>query len=55
MQYLIKAFSWQLNTAINIVKIKIYLWWKTYGRDMRGVVDLPVQTYHCHVVSVRLE
>ena len=53
MQYLIKAFTLQLKNVIT--EMEIYLWWKTYGRDMRGVVDLPVQTYHCHVVSVRLE
>ena len=54
MQYFIEVSAW-LNNVISISEIEIYLWWKTYGRDMRGVVDLPVQTYHCHVVSVRLK
>ena len=52
MQYFIKVFTW-LN-VINMADMKIYLWWETYGRDMRGVVNLPVQTYHGHIISVRL-
>ena len=53
MQYFIKVFIW-LNNMINMAEMKIYLWWQTYGRDMRGVVNLPVQTYHGHIISVRL-